>query len=355
MPGERYRLAFRARAGAPRTMEALLAQDRPPWAGMGFYRKIPIAPDWAEVAEEFVISGSDRTAGISFNIGGEEPAVELADVVLTRLSTKEAVVPPVERRYMVQYAFNDHSCRGRDYVIPKPRNAVRILVLGASHTLGSGVHERDVFSTRLEEILNDTPPAGDARRYEVINCGMNAFSPREERQMYRRTADYTPDIVLLMVTENDDRSPQDEKIRRSPDELASKLETIFYSWYVFNSMRGFGMARDYTANARELVALHAEVTRDGAVFVPLLFRYAASGAGGVYSAFSAALAATGTRLFDLGDAIVRGHQWSELIVHPIDPHPNEIAHRAAAAETARLLRLQRLLPDAPIPRAIQKP
>jgi hypothetical protein len=47
-------------------------------------------------------------------------------------------------------------------------------------------------------------------------------------------------------------------------------------------------------------------------------------------------------LLHLGDAL-RAHSYADLIVHPIDQHPNERAHAIAARELERFLREHRLL------------
>jgi hypothetical protein len=57
------------------------------------------------------------------------------------------------------------------------------------------------------------------------------------------------------------------------------------------------------------------------------------------------LHATDIPLLDLGPILLKAHPHDDLTVHPIDGHPNEIAHRTAAFAIRDFLRHKRLLPS----------
>lgn len=97
--------------------------------------------------------------------------------------------------------------RGPD-VRPGP-SATRIAVLGDSFTWGWGVEQGATFCDRLQVLLGDSAL--------VKNFGVNAYGTGQERLLLEHTAlPWRPDVVLLMVYENDFQDNADEKGGRRP-------------------------------------------------------------------------------------------------------------------------------------------
>jgi lysophospholipase L1-like esterase len=67
-------------------------------------------------------------------------------------------------------------------------------MLGDSFTLGAGVRDEETFSSVLEDILN----ASSTEKYEVINCGVESYSPVLEYIQLRRNIErLDPDMVVM--------------------------------------------------------------------------------------------------------------------------------------------------------------
>lgn len=64
--------------------------------------------------------------------------------------------------------LNARGLRDRDFPDDSPPQETRILVLGASHTFGTGVAMENTYPKQLERLLN---ARGDATEYFVINAG----------------------------------------------------------------------------------------------------------------------------------------------------------------------------------------
>jgi len=110
-----------------------------------------------------------------------------------RLRPNQSAVTKLGRRPI---RINGKGTRGKDFELQKPTGVIRILSLGDSKTFGWGLEESETYSSLLEEILQKT--AGDNRRVEVINAGVNGWS---YAQMFLYLRDiglqYNPDIVIV--------------------------------------------------------------------------------------------------------------------------------------------------------------
>jgi lysophospholipase L1-like esterase len=92
--------------------------------------------------------------------------------------------------------INSHGTRGPEFNALKPTNTIRIVSLGDSKTFGWGLSEAETYSSLLEKSLQDR--VGPARRVEVINAGVNAYS-YPQMHVYLRNVGlkYSPDIVIV--------------------------------------------------------------------------------------------------------------------------------------------------------------
>ncbi len=92
--------------------------------------------------------------------------------------------------------INSQGTRGPEFAVVKGPNTFRILSLGDSRTFGWGLAEAETYSGRLQRALQER--AGNARRIEVINAGVNAWSYPQMLVYFRETAlRYKPDLVIL--------------------------------------------------------------------------------------------------------------------------------------------------------------
>jgi lysophospholipase L1-like esterase len=92
--------------------------------------------------------------------------------------------------------INSHGTRGPEFNSAKPPGTLRILSLGDSRTFGWGLSEAETYSGRLEKLLQDR--LGPARKAEVINAGVNAWSFPQMLVYFReRALAFQPDLVIL--------------------------------------------------------------------------------------------------------------------------------------------------------------
>jgi hypothetical protein len=93
------------------------------------------------------------------------------------------------------YAINSLGLRDEEMPLEEPFGTRRILMLGDSFTEGIGVDEKDVFSTRLQAMLDD---AHLGERWRVVNAGLGSYSPLLE-YLYLKNGglDLHPDLVIL--------------------------------------------------------------------------------------------------------------------------------------------------------------
>lgn len=344
--GERYAVEFRARADQPRRMAVGITQGYPPWKLLGLYEEVALSSRWQRFDRELVATTTDSNAQVIFNVGASPIPVELEEVRLRNVANGRAVEPTLEpNRYLVSYRFNELGCRGRDYAIPRPAGTSRILLLGDSYTLGVGVHEEDTFAHQLEGLLNQEMATASGRRYDVVNCGVSGYGTREERILYELVgAQYTPDVVLLVVGWTDDMSFLEEEKKGYINRQRGRLEEVFYTWALIQDYRHRRPFPDFSKCAEEILQLQAETRKQGGRLGVLIFRV---GSGRVWERLDAQLSgvlrANGIPLFDLGNAFWETHTPEELWVHPRDEHLNEIAHRIAAREILGFLRREDLL------------
>jgi hypothetical protein len=115
--------------------------------------------------------------------------------------------------------INSQGLRDREHAIAKPHDVIRIAVLGDSFAEAFQVPMEQTFWTVMEQKLSPCA-AGTGRKVEVLNFGVSGFSTARELVMLRqRVWQYSPDIILLLVTtRNDvrDNSPALNRYKNSP-------------------------------------------------------------------------------------------------------------------------------------------
>lgn len=95
-------------------------------------------------------------------------------------------------------AMNAQGFRGDQVLVPKPPNIQRIIALGDSVTMGTGVAANSTWSARLEDRLN-TPE----RTVEVLNGGLPALDLDQiELELRTRWMQFQPDSLVLVLSGN---------------------------------------------------------------------------------------------------------------------------------------------------------
>ncbi|HWX17150.1 MAG TPA: hypothetical protein VNY07_11225, partial [Chthoniobacterales bacterium] len=99
---------------------------------------------------------------------------------------------------------NSLGMRDREYDAIKPANTYRIVLLGSSHDLGSGVKVDETYENVVEDRLNHELPDSHYSRYEILNMsvGMSGLFQRVLR-LEEQGFQFKPDAVILSVAAGD--------------------------------------------------------------------------------------------------------------------------------------------------------
>jgi lysophospholipase L1-like esterase len=271
--------------------------------------------------------------------------------------------------FAVESRYN--SLRFRDGELgPKTPGVRRVMVLGDSFTEGQGVKDPDTYVRVLERRLN---AGGGPARFEVRNCGRRGADFPLLFEIFDLILRFEPDVVVYGMVLNDaDQSAEFHARQRYVNDLIldrgrttdghplpemgrldsrllgfvrERLETRRTTlettrWYLDmygqpnheGWARTQGYLRDMNRRMRE---------RGGHLLVaswPLIVNMEGEDPlAEATETVSRFCLAAGIPWHDLRPAL-RGHPTSSLWVHPVDMHPNELAHRLAAESLAPVVR-----------------
>ena len=90
--------------------------------------------------------------------------------------------------------INADGYRGKLVSKAKPKDVVRIVVFGDSHTFGTGADDSNTYPAALESLLNETR----TQKFEVLNFGIGGYQLHDSLLHARQKASkYEPDIILI--------------------------------------------------------------------------------------------------------------------------------------------------------------
>lgn len=264
----------------------------------------------------------------------------------------------LERRY------NSLRFRGPE-IAPPVAGAARVAVIGDSFTEGMGVKEEDAYPRVLARLLEAEP-------VEVLNCGRRGYDFPALFDLFEDALRLEPDVVVYGMVLNDadrsevldafDKSLNDWIMERSrmvpdaPPELG--FRDLRLAAFVRDRVRTYRMGRDTTRWYRDLYGeanragwertqgflreMNRRVTERGGRFVVALWPLLVDLEGAYpFEDLEGAIArfclTAGIAHHPLRPAF-RGRSTESLWVHPVDHHPNEIAHRLAAEQLEPLVR-----------------
>lgn len=257
----------------------------------------------------------------------------------------------------LRYRINAQGFRGPDVALEKPPGVRRVLVVGDSFAFGEGVRFEDTLGEQLEHRLG----AG----VEVVNLGVSGANTLAELSFLRhRGVRFQPDLVLWIYVLNDagagglnlweDFTETYEARWLKSSYLVSHLyarigRRILGRRYIDQLVESSKSQRNKWE--RSLARLsEARLVAEGAgarfavAIFPFMYRLDDTYP---FADFHRLVArhcrAEGIAVLDLLDAF-RGQTDTDLWVHPSDQHPNEVAHRIAAAALERFVVDQGLLP-----------
>jgi len=267
--------------------------------------------------------------------------------------------------WAVESSFNSQRFRDAEFE-PKRPGTVRVMVLGDSFTEGQGVRETDTYARQLEALLNEAPGS----RFEVRNCGRRGADFPALYQTFQQILRFDPDVVIYGMVLNDvERAPSldalypslndwiiDRRARLAGSDPAGwrsslwefcaerleshRIDRQARRWY--RDLYGDANAEGWRKTRNDLKRMDAEMRGRGGRFLvalwPLLVSLdSAYPFEAVHHSVGAACERLGIHFVDLLPAL-RVATSSMLWVHQADMHPNERAHRLAAARLRQALR-----------------
>lgn len=261
--------------------------------------------------------------------------------------------------WAVEFQYN--SLRLRDSELgPKPAGVRRVMVLGDSFTEGQGVKEPDTYPRRLEALLNE---AGRGR-WEVRNCGRRAIDFPELYAAFEEILAFEPDVIVYGMVLNDaDRSaefqarqsyvndwildrgrileggataalrPLDSRLFAMVHDRVEGYQTSRATLTWYREMYGPPNRAGWERTQQFLTEMNRRTRASGARFLvaswPLLVALDRYPFADVHEEVARFCVAAGIPRHDLLP-VLQGRRTDSLWVHPVDMHPNEIAHRLAA-------------------------
>jgi lysophospholipase L1-like esterase len=260
--------------------------------------------------------------------------------------------------FAVELRFNSLHFRDAEFG-PRRGGVRRIAVLGDSFTEGQGVREPDTYPRRLEALLNAAEPG----RWEVLNWGRRGADFPRLYDTFEQLLEFDPDVVVYGMFLNDAEQSDAFRARhafvnewmsgRRParrdggllDFLFDRIErrrldreTLRWYRQMYAEPNREGWERTQ-AHLRDMDRRMRE--RGGGLLVadwPMLVgNDTALPLAPAHEAIAHACAAAGIPHHDLRPAL-SGPPPASLWVHPLDQHPNELAHRLAAESLAPVVR-----------------
>jgi hypothetical protein len=114
--------------------------------------------------------------------------------------------------------INSAGLRDREHPKEKPPGTLRVAVVGDSYAEALQVPAGQAFWAVAERTLNEQCPALAGRRVEMINFGVSGYGTAQELITVRRDVfDYSPDIVLLAFTTNNDVTDNSRAFKRTDE------------------------------------------------------------------------------------------------------------------------------------------
>ncbi|MCC6154563.1 MAG: hypothetical protein IT367_12425 [Candidatus Hydrogenedentes bacterium] len=128
--------------------------------------------------------------------------------------------------------ISSQGLRDREFG-PKEDGELRVLLLGDSFTFGWGLEIEQTVGRQLEAMLN---ASGSAKRFTVINAGVDGYGPWQERIRLREIGfALEPDIVVLQLFPGND-------LNNSLNKVGKRVRAFDPVWeYLVESRRHWGL------------------------------------------------------------------------------------------------------------------
>lgn len=314
------------------------------------------------------VNNDYRDSGVSVLIPRPGGPTELSECGHVPYATIRMQFPTNPRQYFnagnsLDHKLNSVGWRDVEHSISKPAGTFRILGLGDSYLYGQGVKADDRCLDLLPSKLKSTWPE---TKFETINSGQPSYNTGQELQSLQRCGwRYSPDLVILHFVPNDIEPniyTDKPKVEFFTEYSSGFLGTDWLSqhselwalarrkiWgqikgraYIQQSIGSFETQPEKWDQCRGAIEGIRNECRDHDVkllvvifpfFIQLNGKYPFQV---IHDRVNQLCAEEKIPCLDLRDKFP-GYSGPELWVHPVDQHPNEIAHALAATAIAEFI------------------
>jgi hypothetical protein len=250
------------------------------------------------------------------------------------------LVPSAEARFKgAVLRTNRWGMHDKEYELTPPAGCYRIAVLGASHTMGSGVTRDHTFEAVLEAHLNRSA-TGKRRCAEVLNFAVYGYNPLAQLPVLKnKVVPFAPHALLYVAHPDDGERVAHfvaQRMGRTEDGLHPDLKHLIQAAGLSSSMPARTLEQRLVALRgpildwlyRTLVAeSRAHGIAPGYAFLPMIPEMTYTD-----TASQLALArGAGFDVIDLSD-VYEGTQRDALWIAEWDAHPNVEAHAMIGAK-----------------------
>ena len=280
-------------------------------------------------------------------------------------STKPGIIyelRPNIRDYfkLVEFDTSQDGLRDRKYALDKPDDTFRVVVVGASFSMASGVRIEDTYHSVLESRLSSR---GAPYQYEFINFSVGGYFPSQQLgTLQHRAMAYQPDLIVFPLTKrNIDYFPE-SRVSRSLSFKRRSVTQPFYDSFLMKYLEALKEQREHPGRVEAnrpppipfpnrdegdnqenvLQALGALQQDSGIPIVIIYLDFNWLGNLSDLGLIREAAEHQGLHWIDTRKAFADKNS-AQLWINRLDPHPNAEAHRIFAQVLEDYLRINKLL------------
>ncbi len=239
------------------------------------------------------------------------------------------------------FSTNSFGMRDKEYTLTAPEGIHRIVLLGPSYVMGSGVADNEVFEWLLEDRLNDENATNNGRQIEILNMAVAGYSALQELYILEtEVLDFEPETVFYVA-----HQLEETIIARNLADFLDVgiaipypyLEEIIARAGIVEGMSQSEMERLLKPFGREILRwsyerMVADMREEGIlpvwVFIPALeLPYTDEEVNSLVQLAEE----SGFIVLDLSD-VYDDHDEASIIVAEWDKHPNALGHQLIAED-----------------------
>jgi hypothetical protein len=138
---------------------------------------------------------------------------------------------------MARFKTNSEGLQDQEYSMTKPKNTIRVAVVGDSLTMPAGVNIEDAYHSILEEKFKTSCPN---RNCEFINFAVGGYYLSQYWAVIRKKVmDWDPDMILIGFCEYNDFEIPPDKLFEGTYKVKKKALPFFFESFAIRSLKQF--------------------------------------------------------------------------------------------------------------------